>query len=637
MANAQIGALRVDLAMNAGRFERNTRRAGNSLDDLNRKAKALASALAGAFAIRELTMFAKNSVLAFGKQEEAIGLVNAVLSATGKTAGFTSKRLQEVASELQEVSKFGDEEILRDVTANFLTFGNIVGPVFERAQKAALNLSTIFKVGLKESTIQLGKALNDPLKGISALSRVGIAFTAQQKTQIETLIRQNKVMEAQGVILDEVAKFYDKFASAAANSPLGKIAQTANALGDAFEDVGEVIFPVIEPVLDFIKDLAIGFQNLSPEMKKFIVTLGATVTALSAGALAAGAFVAVLSIVGGPITAVIASVSALTAAIVAFWPNLKKVAGLAYDGFKSIYDSAFKWLVTAFRPIIDFVNEFIRHLMNVYNTVAEILGLDVIVAKIQSGIENAKVTVKEGMKQLGEIWHVEAEKINKQAEENAPAFVVPTIKLPDGEQVQALRDAQNDLVEDGVRLAESLKTPYDILSEKVKALQAAQQAGKITADQYANAQAQAAMLAQNSYATMASDIAGSLQEVFGESKAFAIVSALINTYEGFTKALATYPPPFSYAAAGATLAAGLAKVAAIRSAKKNSTGGSGGGSSVGASSSGNTPTATTPVQQQSLIVQGVNPGDLFTGESVRALAGELIKFQQDGGRVVLAN
>lgn len=51
---------------------------------------------------------------------------------------------------------------------------------------------------------------------------------------------------------------------------------------------------------------------------------------------------------------------------------------------------------------------------------------------------------------------------------------------------------------------------------------------------------------------------------FQAMKAFAIAEAIINTYQGATKALATYPPPFNFIAAAATVASGLAQVATIR-------------------------------------------------------------------------
>lgn len=55
------------------------------------------------------------------------------------------------------------------------------------------------------------------------------------------------------------------------------------------------------------------------------------------------------------------------------------------------------------------------------------------------------------------------------------------------------------------------------------------------------------------------------KQAFEAAKAFNIANAIMNTYMAATKALATYPWPFSMIAAGAAVAMGLAQVAQIRS------------------------------------------------------------------------
>jgi len=55
------------------------------------------------------------------------------------------------------------------------------------------------------------------------------------------------------------------------------------------------------------------------------------------------------------------------------------------------------------------------------------------------------------------------------------------------------------------------------------------------------------------------------EDAFKAAKAFNIAQAIMNTYTGATKALATYPPPFNYIAAAGVVAAGLAQVSQIRS------------------------------------------------------------------------
>jgi hypothetical protein len=166
-----------------------------------------------------------------------------------------------------------------------------------------------------------------------------------------------------------------------------------------------------------------------------------------------------------------------------------------------------------------------------------------------------------------------------------------------------------------------------------KKLQAAFDAGKISAERYGTAMQQAAYVSMNAYASMASSIASSLQQAFGKSKAVAIAVALINTYEAVTKALASFPPPFNYVAAAAALAAGLVQVANIRKTTKDGGGGGGGGTSAAAVN----PNAGGGAGQTSqvLTVRGLTSGTMMSGTSVRELAQQLLQYQRDGGQVVL--
>jgi hypothetical protein len=84
------------------------------------------------------------------------------------------------------------------------------------------------------------------------------------------------------------------------------------------------------------------------------------------------------------------------------------------------------------------------------------------------------------------------------------------------------------------------------------------------------------------------------KKAFEASKALAIASALVNTYQGATKALATYPWPFGLIAAAAAVAAGLAQVSAIRSQQYS-------GRSLGGPVMGGTP-----------YIVGENGPELFT-------------------------
>ena len=89
-----------------------------------------------------LAAMAVKSVQAFNEQAKAIAQVEAGLKSTGNQVGYTSQQLQQLASNLQNKTLFGDEEILKDATAQLLTFTNIAGQQFARTQQVALDLAT---------------------------------------------------------------------------------------------------------------------------------------------------------------------------------------------------------------------------------------------------------------------------------------------------------------------------------------------------------------------------------------------------------------------------------------------------------------------------------------------------------------
>jgi hypothetical protein len=640
MAQAEIGALRVRLAMDAGQFSKGTQKAGRSMDKLGDRARKLGAAIGAAFAVGQLTSFAKSAVKAFGVQEDAVRAVEATLKTTGATAGFTSKQLQAMASKMQEATTFGDEEILKKVTNNLLTFGNIVGPVFDRAQNAALDLSQVLGQDLQSSTIQLGKALNDPILGVTALRRVGIAFTQQQTDQIKTLVESNKVMEAQGVILAEVEKFYGQAAEAAAKTTAGQMTQAANAFGDAMEAIGASIAPVVVPAARAIKSLAEAFQALSPETRTFgVVATGVTV-ALGAVAASVGILVTVLGTLAGPIAATVAAVAVLSGAIVANWRGITNVAASIGDAFKGIYESARKWLVDALEPVVSRVQAFVDRIRGAFASLRAALGLEAAQAEVAQNLAVVTDTVDGAVSHLAEIWNRGAEEGEAMAPEIAPRMAMPMIQTAEQARAaaKAVEDAKNKILQEqeqlgdqGERLAERLRSPHDIMVQQQEALQAAYDQSKISAEQLAQAQTRAALIAQNAYAGMASDIAGSLEGIFGQSKAFSIAQAIINTYEAFTKALAAYPPPWNYAAAAATLAAGLAQVAKIKSTTKNSAGGGGDG---GAGAAAGATQAAAPTQQQAIFID--LQGQSFGRDQVRGLIESINDAVADGASIRLS-
>jgi len=230
----------------------------------------------------------------FDKQAKAVEQVRIGLESTGNQAGKTLEELKRNASKLQEETLFGDEEILSGATAQLLTFTNIAGEQFDRTQKAVLDLATRLAaakggaVDLTSASIQLGKALNDPVANLGALGRSGIQFSDEQKELIKTLFQTGKQAEAQNLLLTELERQYGGSAKAAAEAGTGGITQMRMALGDLGEKFGAILNDILKPFVKMLRSLIKWFDGLSKTTKKVIVVIGALLAITGPVLLAVG-------------------------------------------------------------------------------------------------------------------------------------------------------------------------------------------------------------------------------------------------------------------------------------------------------------------------------------------------------------
>jgi hypothetical protein len=349
------------------------------------------------------------AVKAFDQQAKAIAQVEAGLKSTGNTVGFTSKQLQQMASDLQTKTIFGDEEILKDATSQLLTFTNIAGDQFTRTQSVALDLATRLDGDLKSASIQLGKALNDPIANLSALSRSGIQFSEDQKQVIKSLTESGRLAEAQTVILDELEKQYGGSAEAAAKAGTGGLKQLANSFGDLQEEFGKIIMEFLPPVIDGLKNMLAAFQNLSPQVKRFMV-IGAGIAA------ALGPLLVILpSIIQGfmallsPIGLIIAAVVGLGIAIVTFADEIAPYITDVINYFITLYNesSLLRGIIGGIKGTVQVVFDFF--LFAVDSVISAFKDLGTIIGAVMRGdfsaipelISNAFTNAADRMAEFG--------------------------------------------------------------------------------------------------------------------------------------------------------------------------------------------------------------------------------------------
>lgn len=240
MATRSLGVLSIDLVAKTGAFtqgmnkaERDAAAAGKRLEARMRSigraiSAGLVASVAGVAGVATLV------IRATAEAEKAQAQLAAVLKSTAGAAGLTQRELNEMAGELQKLTVFGDEAI-NSAQALLLTFTKIGRDVFPSAIEAALDMSTALGQDLNSSVQQLGKALNDPIKGVTALGRAGVQFSEDQKAMIERLVETGRVADAQKLILEELETQFGGSAEAARDTLGGALQSLQNAFGDLLE------------------------------------------------------------------------------------------------------------------------------------------------------------------------------------------------------------------------------------------------------------------------------------------------------------------------------------------------------------------------------------------------------------------
>ena len=223
---------KTDQAFN--KVKKNLRDTKSQLDSFSKAALGIGAAVGGVYALAKGVQAVTEAA---NVQEKAERKLQAVLKATGGAAEMSFNELKDYAGALQGVTTYGDEATIAAMSL-LATFKEIKGDVFKATTKAALDMSTVMDQDLKSSMIQLGKALNDPVKGLTALSRVGVSFTEAQKEMIAQLVESGDIMSAQGVILQELESEFGGAAEAVRDTFGGAVVALSNAWGDLLEEIG---------------------------------------------------------------------------------------------------------------------------------------------------------------------------------------------------------------------------------------------------------------------------------------------------------------------------------------------------------------------------------------------------------------
>lgn len=273
--------LKVILEMAAGQYKREAREAatatgriGSETKNAKTQMKGLGSTLRSAAVVGGLVAVGRglwSAVEAAEKSASALANTEQILKQTGGTANVTADDIVEMSRKLSAVTGVQDELVQEgaNVLLTFKKIRNEVGEgndVFDRTVGLMLDVGAVMGTDATSAALQLGKALNDPVGQMGALSRAGLTFDADQKTLIKTLVQSGDLLKAQTIILDELESQLGGTAAASADA--------SDKISNAFGEIGEAIGTLLLPVLDTASTELLAITGLVDELDRLSTITG---------------------------------------------------------------------------------------------------------------------------------------------------------------------------------------------------------------------------------------------------------------------------------------------------------------------------------------------------------------------------
>ena len=310
------------------------------------------------------------------ENEVLMAQTEAVIKSTGGAANQSAGEVFDLANKISAYSGMAHESIVEGENM-LLTFKNIRNEagegndIFDQSTKILADMSVAMGTDMKSGAIQLGKALNDPVAGISALSRVGITFTDEQKEMIKSMVEAGDTADAQRVILAELESQFGGSAAAAGDTMTGQMNIMKNSFEQMARTLAQIVMPILSQLGRWLQSALNWFNNLTPGMKKTISTIAGIAVVVGPVLIIGGKLIGMFKNIGlafkvmsvffmaNPFVLLIAAVVALVVIIVLNWDKIvtflkktwdwiKKTAGAVWNFVKNLLKKALEFIVNLF-------------------------------------------------------------------------------------------------------------------------------------------------------------------------------------------------------------------------------------------------------------------------------------------------
>ena len=318
--------------------------------------------------------------------EEKVAQLEAVLKSTGGVAGMTKDRLLEMAQGFESTTKFSAESVI-EAQSLLLTFTKIGQDVFPRATQAAADMATAMGTDMAGQSIALGKALNDPVAGVAALTRVGVQFTEEQQNAINAMVEMGDVAGAQGIILGELETQFGGSAAAAGDTFGGKLEILKNAFGGVKEELALQFMPMLMILMTWIMDnmpqIQLVFQTVFDAVSVAVSTLYGWFNEYLLPIIKdVYTFIVdnwdTISLVFGTVFEAIGVTIGIAVDIISgLWDMLKdgyKWISETFVKVKDVFEGIFDGISTAIEESIGWITDFMDKISNAVGKVQEFLG-----------------------------------------------------------------------------------------------------------------------------------------------------------------------------------------------------------------------------------------------------------------------